>query len=84
MSASHEPILMAVRRRASKSDRARAAVAPGDGICNAVHVDDVVSASVTASHRDEAVGETCPLSGPDHPARLDPCRAHAQARWSQG
>ena len=40
MSASHEPTFMAVRRRASKSDRARAAFAPGDGMCNAVHVDD--------------------------------------------
>ena len=53
--------------------------APGDGICNAVYVDDVVSASILASRRDEAQGETFLISGPDHPTWLDFYRACARA-----
>ena len=40
--------------------------APGDGICNAVHVDDVVSALILFAHTRRALGETFLVSGPDH------------------
>ena len=57
--------------------------APGDGICNAVYVDDVVSASILASRRDEAQGETFLISGPDHPTWLDFYRACARVLGRQ-
>jgi nucleoside-diphosphate-sugar epimerase len=37
---------------------------PAGGICNAVYVDDVVSASILAVNRDAAVGEKFIISGP--------------------
>ena len=40
---------------------------PGDGICNAVHVEDVVSAIALAAVKEEAAGETFLVSGPEHP-----------------
>ena len=40
---------------------------PGDGICNAVQVEDVVGALLAAALRDEAVGETFLISGAEHP-----------------
>ena len=52
---------------------------PGDGICNAVYVDDVVSALILAACRDAACGETFLISGPDHPTWLDFYGAYAQA-----
>lgn len=52
--------------------------APGDGICNAVYVDDVVSALILAACRDSARGETFLISGPDHPTWLDFYGAYAQ------
>ena len=45
--------------------------APGDGICNAVYVDDVVQALILAAQRDEAAGESFLVSGPEHPTWLD-------------
>ncbi len=53
--------------------------APGDGICNAVHVDDVVSALILAACREGAIGETFLVSGPDHPTWLEFYRACAKA-----
>ena len=53
--------------------------APGDGICNAVHVDDLVRALVLAAWRDEAVGGTFLVSGPEHPTWLDFYRAYEKA-----
>ena len=53
--------------------------APGDGICNAVYVDDVVSALLLAACRDAAHGETFLVSGPDHPTWLDFYGACARA-----
>ena len=53
--------------------------APGDGICNAVYVDDVVSALILAACRDAAHGETFLISGPDHPTWLDFYGAYARA-----
>lgn len=38
-------------------------VLPGEGLCNAVYVDDVVDALILAMHRDEAVGERFLISG---------------------
>lgn len=52
---------------------------PGDGICNAVHVDDVVTALILAACRDEALGEKFLISGPDHPTWLEFYRACASA-----
>ena len=40
--------------------------APGDGICNAVHVDDVVSALILFARARQTLGETFLVSGPDH------------------
>jgi nucleoside-diphosphate-sugar epimerase len=37
---------------------------PAGGICNAVYVDDVVSAAMLAAEREAAVGETFIISGP--------------------
>ena len=53
--------------------------APGDGICNAVYVDDVVSALILAADADAAHGETFLISGPDHPTWLDFYGAYARA-----
>ena len=39
----------------------------GRGICNAVYVDDVVSALLLAATADRAPGERFLISGPDHP-----------------
>lgn len=39
----------------------------GKGICNAVYVDDVVSALLLAATGDRAPGERFLISGPDHP-----------------
>lgn len=52
---------------------------PGDGICNAVYVDDVVQALILAAERDAAVGEAFLISGPEHPTWLDFYRAYARA-----
>jgi len=38
----------------------------GRGICNVVYVDDLVTALLAAATREEAVGETFLVSGPDH------------------
>lgn len=51
----------------------------GDGICNAVHVDDVVSSLILAACREEALGETFLISGPEHPTWLEFYRAGARA-----
>lgn len=40
----------------------------GSGICNAVYVDDVVTALLLAATCDRAVGERFLISGPDHPS----------------
>ncbi len=58
--------------------------APGDGICNAVHVDDVVQALLLAAQRDEAVGESFLISGPEHPTWLDFYGAYARALGRDG
>ena len=58
--------------------------APGDGICNAVYVDDVVSALLLAACRDAARGETFLVSGPDHPTWLDFYGACARALGREG
>jgi nucleoside-diphosphate-sugar epimerase len=39
----------------------------GSGICNAVYVDDVVTALLLAAISDQAVGERFLISGPEHP-----------------
>lgn len=39
----------------------------GTGICNAVYVDDVVTAMLLAAGADRAVGERFLISGPEHP-----------------
>ncbi len=53
--------------------------APGDGICNAVYVDDVVRALILAALRDEAAGETFLISGAEHPTWYEFYRAYARA-----
>lgn len=50
---------------------------PGDGICNAVFVEDVVSALLLAAVKEEAVGETLLVSGPEHPTWLEFHAAYA-------
>ena len=52
---------------------------PGDGICNAVQVEDVVSALLLAAVREEAVGETFLISGAEHPTWLEFHAAYARA-----
>ena len=52
---------------------------PGDGICNAVYVDDVVSALLLAAVKDEAAGETFLVSGAEHPTWLEARAARAAA-----
>ena len=58
--------------------------APGDGICNAVYVHDLVRALILAAERDEAVGETFLISGPEHPTWLDFYRAYERALGRDG
>ena len=53
--------------------------APGDGICNAVYVDDVISALILAARRDAAQGETLLISGPGHPTWRDFFGGYARA-----
>lgn len=53
--------------------------APGDGICNAVQVEDVVSALLAAAEKDEAVGETFLVSGAEHPTWGEFFSAYADA-----
>jgi nucleoside-diphosphate-sugar epimerase len=43
----------------------------GTGICNAVYVDDVVTALLLAATSDRAPGERFLISGPDHPTWRD-------------
>lgn len=43
----------------------------GMGVCNAVYVDDVVSALLLAATADRAPGERFLISGPDHPTWRD-------------
>ena len=52
---------------------------PGDGICNAVQVEDVVTALLLAAVRAEAVGETFLISGAEHPTWLEFHAAYARA-----
>ena len=52
---------------------------PGNGICNAVQVEDVVSALLLAAVREEAVGETFLISGAEHPTWLEFHAAYARA-----
>ena len=52
---------------------------PGDGICNAVYVDDLAQALILAATRSEAVGETFLISGAEHPTWLDFYRAYESA-----
>ena len=58
--------------------------APGDGICNALYVDDLVQALILAAGRDEALGERFLISGPEHPTWLDFHRAYEQALGRDG
>ena len=53
--------------------------APGDGICNALYVDDLVRALILAAGRDQAMGERFLISGPEHPTWLDFHRAYEKA-----
>ena len=53
--------------------------APGDGICNAVYVDDMVDALLLAAVRDEAAGEVFLISGAEHPTWPDFHRHYARA-----
>lgn len=57
---------------------------PGDGICNAVYVDDVVHALILAAQADEAVGETMLISGSEHPTWADFYRAYERALGLEG
>lgn len=50
----------------------------GEGVCNAVYVDDVVDALILAAERDEAVGERFLISGPDTVSWGDYYRAYAK------
>jgi nucleoside-diphosphate-sugar epimerase len=43
----------------------------GTGVCNAVYVDDVVTAMLLAATSDRAPGERFLVSGPEHPTWLD-------------
>ena len=58
--------------------------APGDGICNAVYVDDVIRALFLAAVRDEAAGEAFLISGAEHPTWRQFYRACAQALARSG
>ena len=52
---------------------------PGDGICNAVYIDDLIHALLLASQRDEAIGKTFLISGPETPTWLEFYSAYAKA-----
>ena len=52
---------------------------PGDGICNAVYVADLVRALLAAAVRDEAVGETFLISGADYPTWYEFHHRYARA-----
>ena len=52
---------------------------PGDGICNPIYIDDLIHALVLAAHRDEAIGKTFLISGPEHPTWLEFYSACAKA-----
>ena len=57
---------------------------PGDGICNAVYVDDLAQAIILAATRGAAVGETFLISGAEHPTWLDFYRAYESALGLDG
>lgn len=57
---------------------------PGDGICNAVYVDDLAQALILAATRGAAVGETFLISGAEHPTWLDFYRAYESALGLDG
>ena len=44
---------------------------PGDGICNALYVEDLVRALILAAECDKAIGECFLISGPEHPTWFD-------------
>ena len=50
----------------------------GAGICNAVYVDDVVTAMLLAAASDRAPGQRFLVSGPEHPTWMDFFRAFEQ------
>ena len=52
---------------------------PGNGICNAVYIDDLIHALVLAAHRDKAIGKTFLISGPEHPTWLEFYSAYARS-----
>ena len=52
---------------------------PGNGICNAVYIDDLIHALVLASQREEALGKTFLISGSEHPTWLEFYSAYAKA-----
>lgn len=52
---------------------------PGDGICNAIYIDDLIRALVLAARREEAIGETFLISGPERPTWLEFYSAYAEA-----
>lgn len=66
------------RSRALLADRL-VLPSPGDGICNAVDVEDVVSALLLAAVKDEAAGETFLISGAEHATWLEVRAALAAA-----
>ena len=51
----------------------------GDGICNAVYIDDLIHALVLVSQRDEAIGKTFLISGPEPLTWLEFYSAYAKA-----
>ena len=57
---------------------------PGDGICNAVYVDDLAQALILAATRGAAVGETFLISGAEHPTWLEFYRAYESALGLDG
>ena len=57
---------------------------PGDGICNAVYVDDLAQALILAATCGAAVGETFLISGAEHPTWLDFYRAYESALGLDG
>lgn len=57
---------------------------PGDGVCNAVYVDDLAQALMLAATRSAAVGETFLISGAEHPTWLDFYRAYESALGLDG
>lgn len=57
---------------------------PGDGVCNAVYVDDLAQALILAATRGAAVGETFLISGAEHPTWLDFYGAYERALGLEG